>query len=196
MNFKKLATMAALAACGLAATAGLTTGAALAQDAAPAGVSGETAFVFNTFSFLVNGALVMWMAVGFAMLESGLVRSKNTASICLKNIALYSLAGILYYLVGYNLMYVDVSGYIGSFGLLYNASGAEHSPAHISIGAQHEAVSTASIRLAHRRASFTEERSATSTSPLVTSSPSSIVGSTPASTAATAPAERASAWKS
>lgn len=125
MNFKKLATMAALAACGLAATAGLTTGAALAQDAAPAGVSGETAFVFNTFSFLVNGALVMWMAVGFAMLESGLVRSKNTASICLKNIALYSLAGILYYLVGYNLMYVDVSGYIGSFGLLYNASGAE-----------------------------------------------------------------------
>ena len=75
----------------------------------------------------------------------------------------------------------------------HNASGAEDSPAHISIGAQHEAVSTPSIGLAHRRASFTEERSATFTSPLVTSSPLSIVGSTPASTAATAPAERASA---
>jgi Amt family ammonium transporter len=121
MNFKKLASIAALAVGGLAAFAG----AAAAQDAAPAGVSGETAFVFNTFSFLVNGALVMWMAAGFAMLESGLVRSKNTASICLKNIALYSLAGMLYYLIGYNLMYIDVSGFIGSFGLLYNASGAE-----------------------------------------------------------------------
>ncbi len=120
MNLKKLTVIAALAGSGLAATAG----AAIAQDA-PLGVSTETAFIFNTFSFLVNGALVMWMAAGFAMLESGLVRSKNTASICLKNIALYALAGILYYIVGYNLMYVDVSGFIGSFGLLYNASGAE-----------------------------------------------------------------------
>ncbi|MEM1401370.1 MAG: ammonium transporter, partial [Pseudomonadota bacterium] len=56
---------------------------ALAQDA-PA-VSGEVAFIFNTFSFLVSGVLVMWMAAGFAMLESGLVRTKNTAAICLKN---------------------------------------------------------------------------------------------------------------
>ena len=92
---------------------------------AQAAVSAETAFVFNTFSFLVTGALVMWMAAGFAMLEAGLVRSKNTATICLKNIALYSLAGIMYYLVGYNLMYSDVSGYIGSFSLLYNPSEAE-----------------------------------------------------------------------
>ena len=56
----------------------------------------------------------MWMAAGFAMLESGMVRSKNTATICLKNIALYSIAGIMYYLIGYDLMYIDVSGYIGS----------------------------------------------------------------------------------
>ena len=88
-------------------------------------VSGETAFVFNTFLFLFSGAIVMLMAAGFAMLESGLVRTKNTASICLKNISLYSVAGIMYYLIGYNLMYVDVSGYLGSFGLLYNPSGAE-----------------------------------------------------------------------
>ena len=96
-----------------------------AAGPAAAEVSTESQFVFNTFSFLVHGFLVMWMAAGFAMLESGLVRTKNTASICLKNIALYSLAGILYYLVGYSLMYVDVGSFIGSFSLLYNTSEAE-----------------------------------------------------------------------
>ncbi len=95
-------------------------------EAAPAmGVPAESAFVFNTFSFLITGALVMWMAAGFAMLESGLVRTKNTAAICLKNITLYSIAGIMYYLIGYDLMYTDVSGYIGSFSLFYNTSEAE-----------------------------------------------------------------------
>ena len=84
---------------GLAATAVL-----VASAPARAEVSAETAFVFNTFAFLVSGFLVMWMAAGFAMLESGLVRTKNTATICLKNIALYSVAGILYYLIGYSLM--------------------------------------------------------------------------------------------
>ena len=108
---------------GLAVLAGL--GGLLVASPAWAEVSAETAFVFNTFSFLVCGALVMWMAAGFAMLESGLVRSKNTATICLKNIALYSIAGILYYLIGYGLMYTDVSGWIGSFSLLYNTSEAE-----------------------------------------------------------------------
>ncbi|HMA13308.1 MAG TPA: ammonium transporter [Kiloniellaceae bacterium] len=97
----------------------------LASAPARAEVSAETAFIFNTFSFLVGGFLVMWMAAGFAMLESGLVRTKNTAAICLKNIAIFSVAGILYYLIGYNLMYVDVSGYIGSFGIFYNSSEAE-----------------------------------------------------------------------
>jgi Amt family ammonium transporter len=92
---------------------------------AQAEVSAESQFVFNTFSFLVHGFLVMWMAAGFAMLESGLVRTKNTATICLKNIALYSLAGIMFYLVGYNLMYIDVSGWIGSISLLYNPGDAE-----------------------------------------------------------------------
>jgi len=102
-------------------------GAMLGLAAAPAAaeVTAESQFVFNTFSFLVHGFLVMWMAAGFAMLESGLVRTKNTAAICLKNIALYSVAGIMYYIIGYNLMYVDVASWIGSFALLYNPSADE-----------------------------------------------------------------------
>jgi ammonium transporter, Amt family len=87
---------------------------ALAEDV----IISEVAYIFNTFSFLISGVLVMWMAAGFAMLEAGLVRSKNVATICLKNIALYSVAGILYYLVGYNLMYSGVDGgWIGSLGM-------------------------------------------------------------------------------
>ena len=100
---------------------------AISAFPAQAEVSAESAYVFNTFSFLIHGILVMFMAAGFAMLESGLVRAKNTATICLKNIALYSLAGIAFYLVGYNLMYVDVpeGGYMGALSLLYNPSGDE-----------------------------------------------------------------------
>ncbi|TYO97710.1 ammonium transporter [Geothermobacter ehrlichii] len=85
--------------------------------AATAPVS-EVSYILNTFSFLVMGILVMWMAAGFGMLESGLVRSRNVATICLKNIALFGIAGILFYLVGYNLMYDGVDGgFIGSFGI-------------------------------------------------------------------------------
>ena len=90
-------------------------GMAWAQDAEFANAA-ETAFIFNTFSFLFNGALVMWMAAGFCMLEAGLVRSKSVATICTKNIALYSIAGLMYFLVGYNLMYDGVDGgWMGSF---------------------------------------------------------------------------------
>ena len=64
-------------------------------------VSEESAYIFNTFSFLVHGFLVMLMAMGFTCLEAGLVRTKNTATICLKNVGLYSLAGIMFYLVGF-----------------------------------------------------------------------------------------------
>jgi len=78
----------------------------------------EMSYILNTFSFLIMGILVMWMAAGFGMLESGLVRSKNVATICLKNISLFGIAGILYYLVGYNLMYSGVDGgFVGSLGL-------------------------------------------------------------------------------
>ena len=90
-----------------------------------AAVDEETLFVFNTFSFLVWGALVMWMAAGFTMLEAGSVRTKNASVICLKNIGLYSIAGLAYYLIGYNLMYVDVAGLIGKFTLLYGPSADE-----------------------------------------------------------------------
>ena len=78
----------------------------------------EMTYILNTFSFLISGVLVMWMAAGFAMLEAGLVRSKNVATICLKNIALFGVAGILFYLVGYNLMYMNVDGgFMGTFAL-------------------------------------------------------------------------------
>ena len=56
--------------------------------------SGETTFILNTFAFLIWGALVMWMCAGFTMLESGSVRTKNTSMICMKNIGLYSIAGL------------------------------------------------------------------------------------------------------
>lgn len=105
---------------GAGAVVGL--GALAVSGPALAEVEAETAYVLNTFSFLVSGFLVMWMAAGFAMLESGLVRTKNTATICLKNITLYSVAGLMYYIVGYNLMYVDVSSYIGSFGIFYDGT--------------------------------------------------------------------------
>jgi Amt family ammonium transporter len=65
----------------------------------------ELAYALDTLYFLVMGAFVMWMAAGFTMLESGLVRAKNTAEILTKNIALYSIACIMYMIVGYNLMY-------------------------------------------------------------------------------------------
>ncbi len=86
-------------------------------------VSAETAFVFNTFLFVFSGVLVMFMALGFSMLEAGFVRKKNTSAILLKNIALYSVAGIMFYLIGYSLMYVDVSGWIGSLsGAFYDTA--------------------------------------------------------------------------
>ena len=65
----------------------------------------ELAYALDTFYFLVMGAFVMWMAAGFTMLESGLVRAKNTAEILTKNIALYSISVIMFMIVGYNLMY-------------------------------------------------------------------------------------------
>jgi len=87
-----------------------------AQEVTIEAVRAETAFVFNTLLFLMGGFLVMFMAAGFAMLEAGLVRSKNVSMQCLKNIALYSIAGIMFWAVGYSLMYTNVNGgYIGTF---------------------------------------------------------------------------------
>jgi Amt family ammonium transporter len=93
---------------------------------AKAEISSETVYVLNTFSFLIHGVLVMFMAAGFAMLEAGLVRSKNTTTICLKNMALYSIAGIVFYLVGYDLMYTGVEkGFIGTLKFMYNPANVE-----------------------------------------------------------------------
>ena len=96
-------------------------GAALAQDAAPTpeALQKEIQYVFNTTLFLIGGFLVMWMAAGFAMLEAGMVRTKNVAMQCTKNIALYSIAGLAFWLIGYNLMYPGdgnwiVADYVGA----------------------------------------------------------------------------------
>ena len=95
-----------------------------------AGIDPETQFVLNTFSFLIWGCLVMWMCAGFTMLESGSVRTKNASMICLKNIGIYSIAGLAFFFVGYNLMYVGVAGdrlfgLIGSLHGFYGPSPAE-----------------------------------------------------------------------
>ena len=90
--------------------------------AAQAAVDDEVLYVFNTFSFMIWGAMVMWMCAGFTMLESGSVRTKNASMICMKNIGLYSIAGLAYYVIGYNLMYTDVGSVIGSFKLSYGPS--------------------------------------------------------------------------
>ena len=79
-------------------------------------VSAEVGFIFNTLLFLICGFLVMFMAAGFAMLESGMVTSKSVSVICAKNIGLYAIAGIMFWLVGYNLAYgIPEGGYIGTF---------------------------------------------------------------------------------
>ena len=92
---------------GLAATLIALPSLGLAQDATEevAAVSPEVVWIFNTLLFLIGGFLVFWMAAGFAMLEAGLVRSKNVTMQLTKNIALFSIAAIMYYLIGYNLMY-------------------------------------------------------------------------------------------
>ena len=79
-------------------------------------VSAEVSFIFNSFLFLVCGFLVMFMAAGFAMLESGMVTSKSVSVICAKNIGLFSIAGIMFWMFGYNVAYgIPEGGYIGKF---------------------------------------------------------------------------------
>ena len=91
---------------------------ALAQDAAPT-FDEIGPYLMTTLLFLIGGFLVFWMAAGFAMLEAGLVRGKNVATQLTKNIALYSLSAIMYWLVGFNLMYPGdawiMQGWFGTF---------------------------------------------------------------------------------
>ena len=99
----------------------------LAPSHAFAALGDETQFVLNSFSFLIWGALVMWMCAGFTMLEAGSVRTKNASVICLKNIGLYSIAGLMFYFIGYNIMYVGVpeGGWFGTLTLFYGTTADE-----------------------------------------------------------------------
>ncbi len=83
----------------------------------------QLAYALDTFYFLLSGALVMWMAAGFAMLEAGLVRAKNTTEILTKNVLLYAIASVMYLLIGYNLMYINDSwgGVMPDLGFLIGA---------------------------------------------------------------------------
>ncbi|MCU7929689.1 MAG: ammonium transporter [Candidatus Thiodiazotropha sp. (ex Codakia rugifera)] len=84
----------------------------------------QLSYALDTFYFLVSGALVMWMAAGFAMLEAGLVRAKNTAEILTKNVALFAIACIMYMLMGYNIMYAgDGNGYLPALDLSFMFGG-------------------------------------------------------------------------
>ncbi len=73
----------------------------------------ELQYALDTFYFLICGALVMWMAAGFAMLEAGLVRSKNTTEILTKNVALYAIACTMYMICGYTIMYGGADFFLG-----------------------------------------------------------------------------------
>ena len=115
-----------LVSTSLALIALLLVSPATAQEAAGGEPAEHTVFILNSFLFLVCGFLVFWMAAGFAMLEAGLVRTKNTTTQLTKNIGLFSIASILYWLVGYNLMYPlgnwsigsdESGGYLGAFGV-------------------------------------------------------------------------------
>ncbi|MFX0541130.1 ammonium transporter [Roseovarius sp. S4756] len=114
----------------------------LAQDADMTPTNADIGFIFNTFMFLVAGFLVFFMAAGFAMLEAGLVRSKNVTMQLLKNVSLFSLASIFYYVLGYNLMYPgdgwSVMGVLGAFSFAgmepVGLEGAEPDLTYASVG--------------------------------------------------------------
>ncbi|MDG1802198.1 MAG: ammonium transporter, partial [Paracoccaceae bacterium] len=95
------------------AALGTAPAAVMAQEAG-VNASTDSVFIFNSLLFLMGGFLVFWMAAGFTMLEAGLVRSKNVTMQLTKNMGLFSLAAIAYYLIGYNLMYPLGSWSIGT----------------------------------------------------------------------------------
>ena len=87
----------------------------LLSSSVRAEVDAEVAYIFNTFSFLVCGFLVMWMAAGFLFLESGLVTTRSVSTIAAKNIGKFAIVSIVFYLIGYNLGYsVPEGGYVGT----------------------------------------------------------------------------------
>ena len=93
----------------------------------------ELEYALNTFYLLVCAALVMWMAAGFTMLEAGLVRSRNTVEILTKNVALYAIACLMYFLVGYRLMYPADGAHALWPGLGFGI-GPEHASGAVAAG--------------------------------------------------------------
>ena len=77
----------------------------------------DVKYILDGFLFIFSGVLVMWMAAGFAMLEEGLTRTKNNATVLTKNIGLFSISCIMYYFVGYNVMYGDGSAFMGALSI-------------------------------------------------------------------------------
>ena len=105
---------------------GLILGFTFISSSAFAAVDPEVSYILNTLLFLIGGFLVMWMAAGFAMLESGLVTSKSVATIAAKNIGLYSIAGLMFWFIGYNLAYgIPEGGFIGTLLPWSDASSIE-----------------------------------------------------------------------
>ncbi len=98
----------------------LLAGPLLAQEAGGEAAP-HTSYILNTLLFLIGGFLVMWMAAGFAMLEAGLVRSKNVSTQLMKNIMIFAIGGFMYYLIGYKVMYPGdawtITGILGDFGI-------------------------------------------------------------------------------
>lgn len=115
-----------------------STSVAAQEASAPQAATESSVVIFNTVLFLISGMVVMFMAAGFCMLEAGLVRSKNAATICLKNIALFSVAGIMVWLVGYNMIYAGanagLSGHLLS-PLQFFYQGDDSDPTGLGYGA-------------------------------------------------------------
>ncbi len=114
----------------------------LSQEADTTPLNADIGFIFTTFMFLVSGFLVFFMAAGFAMLEAGLVRGKNVAMQLTKNMALFSLASLFFYILGYNLMYPGdgwtIDGMLGAFAVTglepVGLEGAEADLTYASVG--------------------------------------------------------------
>jgi Amt family ammonium transporter len=85
----------------------------------------DVKYILDGFLFIISGILVMWMAAGFAMLEAGLTRTKNNSVVLTKNIALFAISCIMFYFVGYNLMYGDGNAFIGSGFMLSGKTNAD-----------------------------------------------------------------------
>ena len=134
--------MQTLTKLGLAAALIAVPGMGLAQEADTTPLNADIGFIFTTFMFLVSGFLVFFMAAGFAMLEAGLVRGKNVAMQLTKNVALFSLASLFYYILGYNLMYPgdgwSIDGMLGAFSVTslepVGLDGAEPDLTYASVG--------------------------------------------------------------